>query len=156
MELARHRALTPSTCRDNGVFHSFCRNGVSPPQGIDTVPLPVPKIFSFGRNGVSPPQGIDTILAVSAAIRFREGVEMELARHRALTRRHFGNICQLLRFVEMELARHRALTQTSACGCQHRHSGRNGVSPPQGIDTSSIGRTLPIMDVEMELARHRA
>ncbi len=61
MELARHRALTRCGCRTLKDFPYYSRNGVSPPQGIDTFVLSAQFSGFFGRNGVSPPQGIDTV-----------------------------------------------------------------------------------------------
>ncbi len=91
MELARHRALTPSQVLQNKLFRLY--------------------------------------------------VEMELARHRALT--HNANIAPLisLAVVEMELARHRALTQLIPSLSGQSHPSRNGVSPPQGIDTTNVAIT---------------
>ena len=61
------------------------------------------------------------------------GVEMELARHRALTQTCLWKSFTDDRIVEMELARHRALTQPVLCSS-----------------------SFFVATVEMELARHRA
>ena len=83
---------------------------------------------------------------------------MELARHRALTPYSISIPRIAIEAVEMELARHRALTQLLDLPVLFSHSERrNGVSPPQGIDTKilAIVERVAIL-VEMELARHRA
>ena len=65
-------------------------------------------------------------------------VEMELARHRALTHVPKSGIFATV-LVEMELARHRALTHDHPSAfSEHLNSCRNGVSPPQGIDTPKL------------------
>ena len=87
MELARHRALTHSP------------RHLTPPW--------VPR----SRNGASPPQGIDTRQCIEQPSSSTNTVEMELARHRALTQITLSVPIQGLPTVEMELARHRALTQ---------------------------------------------
>ena len=59
--------------------------------------------------------------------------------------------------VEMELARHRALTRNFMCLLIISQSSRNGVSPPQGIDTKTRRwQDAVYCRVEMELARRRA
>ena len=57
----------------------------------------------------------------------------------------------------MELARHRALTRITIYSRISIYFSRNGVSPPQGIDTHLSEASLPFLElVEMKLARHRA
>ena len=88
------------------------RNGVCPTQGIDTaLKHHLSNTCQAGRNGVCPTQGIDTTILIET-IPETILVEMEFARHRALTHYILCSGDAFVVWVEMEFARHRALTQS--------------------------------------------
>ena len=124
---------------------------------VSKTPVRVCSFIGWGRNGVSPPQGIDTLL-LRPILPISTVVEMELARHRALTHDHHRYQHTATKGRNGVSPPQGIDTSDYGTDSTYHHFGRNGVSPPQGIDTSMQSKNtfLSFPRVEMELARHRA